>query len=158
MGSKVVHLVESKQTSTRDASRLVQDVSVTLDSTLCSAREELKVGRVLNHEHVSASCASTSDGTVELKGPSLATAESDPSGHGVVSSWNLNDTTVLAGVEGRGDGGANVGLAVCLAAIVQDAAGLDLCLGSDGSQRTDSAGELSYDQRRGQDGGSEKGG
>lgn len=147
-----VNLVETKDSSTADVAGLVEDVSVTLDSSLAGRGEELKVRGVLDENHVALGCSGTVDDTVELQSPAGTTAQADPSVQCIVAGGNEHDSSSLASVECLGDSRTNVSFAVRLPTIVENAADLLGPLRSSCGCGTNGTSQLSLDQRAEQGG------
>lgn len=129
MNGKVANIVQSEQAGTTDRTSLVELVAMALNRTLGRGREELKVGGVLDEDHVASGSASPCDSTIKLQGPRFTVLQSYPVFKVVVSGGNDNYAAILTGgkrgVDGRGD------VAAGFATIFGDVAGLDGSLGRD---------------------------
>ncbi len=119
--------------------------SRTLNSTLASAAEQLKIIRVANEQHVTRTSTSTVDDTIQLQSPLLSTFKRSPCLHGIVTSGDNNGSASLTRSKSLEQSRSDISALISLAAIIQDTAGLDLTLRSMRSQRANFARKLAED-------------
>ena len=156
MNREVGDLVEAQDAWARNATLFVEFISQSLDSTLGSGGEQLKVIGMFDKDHIALVCAGTVDDTVELQCPSRAAGHGGPSFESIISGGDIYKTTGFASSESTGEGGSQVRGLIGLCTIVEDIASFLACLGCVGSEWTHGAGQLTCDQRRHNGGESER--
>lgn len=114
-------------------------------STLAGGAEHLEIVCVADEQHVTRIGTSTVDCAIELQSPGLAALKRSPRLHSIVTRWDNNGTTSLAGRKSLKQRRAKISALVSLGTIVQDIASLDLGLSSMRGQGSNFARKLAED-------------